>query len=48
MNLVKSNSKITKCIEQLKITDQELKDNLIEFLNIKESLDNSDIYPWSL
>ncbi|MBT1328843.1 ATP-binding protein [Mycoplasma bovis] len=46
MNLVKSNSKITKCIEQLKITDQELKDNLIEFLNIKESLDNSDIYPW--
>ncbi|UUM25445.1 ATP-binding protein [Mycoplasmopsis agalactiae] len=46
MNLIKSNPKIVKCIEQLNITDSELKDNLIEFLNIKESLDNSDIYPW--
>ncbi|MBZ4203384.1 ATP-binding protein [Mycoplasma tauri] len=46
LDVIKSHPKLVKAINKLKITDQELLDNIVAFLNIKDSLEYSQVYPW--
>ncbi|MBZ4212695.1 ATP-binding protein [Mycoplasma sp. U97] len=47
LDVIKSHPKLVKAINKLKITDQELLDNIVAFLNIKDSLEYSQVYPWT-
>ncbi|WP_036456895.1 DnaA ATPase domain-containing protein [Mycoplasmopsis lipofaciens] len=46
LQIIHSHRQIEDLIISLDITDQEILDNLLNFINLKESLDNSEIYPW--
>ncbi|VDR41890.1 ATP-binding protein [Mycoplasmopsis caviae] len=41
-----SQPQLEALIQANNITNEEILDNLLTFINIKESLDNSQIYPW--
>lgn len=46
LDIMHKHEKIQAIIDEYKISDKEILDNLLTFLNIKESLDNPKVYPW--
>ncbi|WP_051622753.1 ATP-binding protein [Mycoplasmopsis primatum] len=46
LKIIKSHPKIRKLIEHLNISDEEILDNIVDFLNVKDSIECPNIYPW--